>query len=288
MKSSTPVKVLKAVLIVALGFGVYFTERAIRSKSIESRNEARRSLKEDAMTNAELVSYLEESSKSSKSDSEAVMEKTKTSDLPTYIIEVKPKGFLYNQKRQEIERFEKHFQEVNVTRWQYPDFVRVPLSSLGVVFYNGQRFYRQGSSNPPEFGKNSTDAETRAASGLDCKRKTDGSSNSGSKDKSDDTGMINPRNGALQQPQPPVGCCNGVPYNSSKRCCCRRASFDKETKFCCAIDGCGDFKIMNRDTPGAIESCIALEGIVVQEYGYHENIKEFPNFLAKRDPPRRS
>ena len=33
-----------------------------------------------------------------------------------------------------------------------------------------------------------------------------------------------------------IGCCNGLPYNSSKRCCCRRIPFDKDKKFCCAID----------------------------------------------------
>ena len=33
-----------------------------------------------------------------------------------------------------------------------------------------------------------------------------------------------------------IGCCNGLPYNSSKRCCCRRIPFDKEHKFCCAIN----------------------------------------------------
>lgn len=27
-----------------------------------------------------------------------------------------------------------------------------------------------------------------------------------------------------------------MPYNSSKRCCCRRVAFDKDAKFCCAIN----------------------------------------------------
>ena len=40
----------------------------------------------------------------------------------------------------------------------------------------------------------------------------------------------------LQTKYPKIGCCNGVPYNSSKRCCCRRVAFDKDSKFCCAIN----------------------------------------------------
>jgi hypothetical protein len=33
-----------------------------------------------------------------------------------------------------------------------------------------------------------------------------------------------------------IGCCNGLPYTNNKRCCCRRAAFDKDSKFCCAIN----------------------------------------------------
>jgi hypothetical protein len=276
-----PVKVLKGVLIFALGIGVYMTERAFRSKSIEYRNEARRSL-----TNEQLVDYLAKQPKP-QTLSEPLADKLQhevqpTQTLPNYIIEVKPKAILWKQKKQERREFEKRFLKINVTRWQYPDFVRVPLSSLGVVFYNGQRFYRQGVTNPPEYQKNTTEAETRSNDGLECARK-----NGPKEHKGDDFGVIGPR-AHQQQTSPPVGCCNGVPYNASKRCCCRRASFDKETKFCCALDGCGDFKIYKRDDPTALAACQALQGIVVQEYGYHSEIENYPNFMNQRDPPRRS
>lgn len=284
MKSNfNPVKCLKLVLIIAAGVGVYMTERAFRSKSIESRSQARRSL-----TNEQLVDLLEKQPQV-ETLSEPLAEKLQqqvqpTQSLPNYIVEVKPKAILWKQKKSERREFEKRFLKTNVTRWQYPDFVRVPLSSLGVVFYNGQRFYRQGVSNPPEYQNNSTDLETRSNDGqLECTRKTEGGE---SNHKEDDFGFISPR--AHQQPSPPVGCCNGVPYNASKRCCCRRASFDKETKFCCALDGCGDFKIYKRDDPNALSACRALEGIVVQEYGYHSEIEKFPSFMGQRDPPRRS
>jgi hypothetical protein len=286
MKSGfNPVKCLKVVLIIAAGVGVYMTERALRtSKSFESRSQARRSL-----TNEQLVDMLEKQPPA-KTLSAPLAEKLQqqvqpTQTLPNYIVEVKPKAILWKQKKSERREFEKRFSKTNVTRWQYPDFVRVPLSSLGVVFYNGQRFYRQGVSNPPEYQKNSTDLETRSNNGqLECARKTD--QGEPKEHKGDEFGVINPR--SHQQTSPPVGCCNGVPYNASKRCCCRRASFDKETKFCCALDGCGDFKIYKRDDPNALDACRALEGIVVQEYGYHSEIEKYPNFMGQRDPPRRS
>lgn len=280
MKSShqfNPVKVLKCALILALGIGVYMTERALRSTTNSIRNEARRSL-----SNEELVDFLEKQPKV-KTLSEPLKQKLQikpTPSLPNYIIEVKPQAILWKQKKQERRGFEKKFLETNVTRWQYPDFVRVPLSSLGVVFYNGQRFYRQGLTNPPEYENNSTEAETRSNDGVECSRKTP------KEHKGDDFGVMSPR--SHQQTSPPVGCCNGVPYNASKRCCCRRASFDKETKFCCALDGCGDFKIYKRDDPNALSQCQALQGIVVQEYGYHSEIENYPNFMNQRDPPRRS
>lgn len=275
------VKLLKFVLIFALGISVYMTERAFRAKSVESKTQTRRSL-----TNDELVEYLD---KEPNVESQPLMEKLQhevqaTESMPTYVMNVEPQAILWKQKKQERREFEKAFEQTNVTRWQYPDFVRVPLSSLGVVFYNGQRFYRQGLINAPEYAKNSTDADTRTNSGHECSRKKEGGHGSTAVDEFGAT--IGAR--ANIQPTPPVGCCNGVPYNASKRCCCRRASFDKETKFCCAFDGCGDFKIMKRDDPNAIKSCTALQGIVVQEYGYHSEIENYPNFLGQRDPPRRS
>jgi len=280
-KQITPVKILKGVLVFALGVGVYLTERSYRLKNAEARSQARRSLSSE-----ELVQYLQ---KDQKVESTEVSQKLKVdkpqpkSDLSVYIMKVKPQAVLWKQKKKEREEFEEQFRSTNVTKYQYPDFVRVPLSSLGVVFYNGERFYRQGLVNPPEYQMNSTGADTRSSLNQDCI----GRKQNHEPKEQDDTGIIGPNARGLQHPNPPIGCCNGVPYNSSKRCCCRRASFDKETKFCCAIDGCGDFKIMKRDDPDAIRSCQAMEGIVVQEYGYHSEIDSYPKFLSQRDPPRR-
>ncbi|CAG5112936.1 Oidioi.mRNA.OKI2018_I69.chr2.g7098.t2.cds [Oikopleura dioica] len=64
-----------------------------------------------------------------------------------------------------------------------------------------------------------------------------------------------------------IGCCNGMPYTNNKRCCCRRAAFDKDTKFCCAINGCENFRIFER-TENNYSACQSLQGLVVQEYGY--------------------
>lgn len=66
-----------------------------------------------------------------------------------------------------------------------------------------------------------------------------------------------------------IGCCNGLPYNSSKRCCCRRIPFDKEHKFCCAINGCESFQIFDRSNKQHYKDCLSLSGLVIQEYGYH-------------------
>ncbi|CBY22896.1 unnamed protein product [Oikopleura dioica] len=64
-----------------------------------------------------------------------------------------------------------------------------------------------------------------------------------------------------------IGCCNGLPYTNNKRCCCRRAAFDKDSKFCCAINGCENFRIFER-TENNYSACQSLQGLVVQEYGY--------------------
>jgi len=73
---------------------------------------------------------------------------------------------------------------------------------------------------------------------------------------------------AVVVPNHHIGCCNGVPYNRNKRCCCRRQAFDKEKKFCCAINGCENFRIFDRSDPKNVDLCLSLEGLVVQEYGY--------------------
>lgn len=65
-----------------------------------------------------------------------------------------------------------------------------------------------------------------------------------------------------------IGCCNGLPYNSSKRCCCRRIPFDKDRKFCCAINGCESFQIFDRSNKQHYKDCLSLSGLVIQEYGY--------------------
>lgn len=81
---------------------------------------------------------------------------------------------------------------------------------------------------------------------------------------------------------PKIGCCNGVPYNSSKRCCCRRVAFDKDAKFCCAINGCQKFKVFDKADPKNYDLCRGLSGLVVQEYGYRGLYDGEPN-LAKRE-----
>lgn len=85
---------------------------------------------------------------------------------------------------------------------------------------------------------------------------------------------------------PKIGCCNGVPYNSSKRCCCRRVAFDKDAKFCCAINGCQKFKVFDKADPKNYDLCRGLSGLVVQEYGYRGLFDGEPN-LAKAQKPRR-
>ena len=57
------------------------------------------------------------------------------------------------------------------------------LLPIQILVYNGQRFYRQGLTNPPEYENNSTGADTRAAGDLDCKSKAS-NQNTG-----DDTGI---------------------------------------------------------------------------------------------------
>lgn len=75
-------------------------------------------------------------------------------------------------------------------------------------------------------------------------------------------------NSFYKQEKVQIGCCNGTPYNSKKRCCCRRVSFDKDQKFCCAINGCENFKIFDRDNAQHYKDCLSLSGLVIQEYGY--------------------
>jgi len=285
MKNShvTPVKILKGVLVIALGVAVYFTERSLRNKD-SGINEARRSADGTFSPDA-LAQFLAENPKKEKELSAPVRKKLR--QKPTYIVQVKPKAYIKKQTSEEIAEFERQFQSNNFTKWQYPDFINVPQTSLGVIFYNGMRFFRQGTQNPPEFSKNSTGADTRANDLAECTRHHADNKNG---NKNEDTGIIAPdlARSNTHPAQPPIGCCNGVPYNAQKRCCCRRASFDKDTKFCCAVDGCRDFRIMRKDEPGDYEACQKLSGMVVQEYGYHSQVENYPNFLSERDPPRRN
>lgn len=81
-----------------------------------------------------------------------------------------------------------------------------------------------------------------------------------------------------------IGCCNGLPYNSSKRCCCRRIPFDKERKFCCAINGCESFQIFDRSNKQHYKDCLSLSGLVIQEYGYRglpNQGERFPGMMRK-------
>lgn len=80
--------------------------------------------------------------------------------------------------------------------------------------------------------------------------------------------LKNIRNMFRSQGNVKIGCCNGLPYNSSKRCCCRRIPFDKDKKFCCAIDGCENFQVFDRSNAQHYKDCLSLKGLVIQEYGY--------------------
>lgn len=60
----------------------------------------------------------------------------------------------------------------------------------------------------------------------------------------------------------PIGCCNGKPFSNKKRCCCRRKSYNIETDFCCARDGCANFEVFG-NTGENKEACVAAGGIVV-------------------------
>jgi len=264
----TTAKVARAIGIFVLGCVVFATKHAIQQQMTtdgDPANMVRRS--------AEVV-YNSIQQKQDKQPSESISQKLKMepkddfSLAKRYIIEAIPSAYVNKQNPKIKSEFESRLKKRNVTRWQYPDFVHVPLTDLGVVFLNGQRFYQQGAGTPPEYRANGTSADTRAVGDHKCPGKGAGA---GNKDKTPKFMMRAMLNDAIQ-PAPPaqqVGCCNGQPYNTNKRCCCRRASFDKDTKFCCAVDGCRNFQIFKRNDPKAIEKCHALEGVVVQEYGYH-------------------
>lgn len=258
----TMAKVVRAVGIFVLGCVVFATKHAIQNSQ---NSKFRRS--------ADLI-YDSGNQKVEKSESKVVAEKLKMepkedfSLVKRYIIEAQPSSFVNTQNPRLKSEFESRLKKRNVTRWQYPDFVHVPLTDLGVVFLNGQRFYQQGAGTPPEYRSNSTSADTRASGDHKCTGRSAGGS--GQKDNSPQL-MMRSLAQKPAQPAQQVGCCNGQPYNTNKRCCCRRASFDKETKFCCAVDGCRNFQIFKRNDPKAVEKCQAMEGIVVQEYAYHQN-----------------
>lgn len=96
-KQITPVKILKGVLVFALGVGVYLTERSYRLKNAEARSQARRSLSSE-----ELVQYLQ---KDQRVESTEVSQKLKVdnpqpkSDLSVYIMKVKPQAVLWKQRK---------------------------------------------------------------------------------------------------------------------------------------------------------------------------------------------
>lgn len=259
-------KVLKVVGIVALGFVVFATKHMFQNSKIKA--EARRStptqIQFDSGKQKEHVQVpsadLQQKLKVPKSSG--------STSLNEYIITAEPQSIVYKQNPQTRYEFQSKMKKQNVTRWQYPDYVHVPLSDLGVVFLNGQRFFRQGSRTPPEFRSNGTAgiADTRANGDRKCGLGF-------KKQKNEEQTLISQRALPSQDKQPAqqIGCCNGSPYNSNKRCCCRRASFDKDTKFCCAVNGCQDFRIYRRDDESARDKCTELNGIVVEEYGYHGN-----------------
>lgn len=263
--SLTLAKVARAVGIFVLGFVVFATKHAIQKRQAEEQKLVRRSA-------ADLVYQTSTLDKDDKKFSKEISSKLRIDKEDNfslrrkYIIEANPAGYVNKQNPLVRNEFESRLKKKNVTRWQYPDFVHVPLTDLGVVFLNGQRFYQQGTGTPPEFATNSTRASTRTVD-----HKCPGKGGLGGH-KSPTTPPQLQMRALIQVPEEKpqqVGCCNGQPYNTNKRCCCRRATFNKETKFCCAVDGCRNFQIFNRDDPKAFEKCRALEGYVVQEYGYH-------------------
>lgn len=259
-------KVVKFVGIFVLGCVVFATKHAYESRNAALQSESLQNRQERSLTYNSIDQKAEK-----ETFPEPVADKLQAEDdlltKTVYKIEAKPQAVIYPHNPRERTEFLSKMKKHNVTRWQYPDYVHVPLSDLGVVFLNGQRFFRQGTGTPPEFRANETSADTRAVTEHKCGLGYH-------KEKSVES-LISARRLPTNEPsenKPPaqqVGCCNGLPYNSNKRCCCRRASFDKDTKFCCAVNGCQDFRIFKRDDLTAREKCTELNGIVVEEYGYH-------------------
>lgn len=261
----TMAKIARGVGIFVLGCVVFATKHALENaarSSSETTPMVRRS--------AEVMYNSMEQKQPKEQLNGPVAQQLKRDDfslVKRYIIEANPAAYVNKQNPKVKSEFESRLKKRNVTRWQYPDFVHVPLTDLGVVFLNGQRFYQQGVATPPEYRVNATGADTRAVGDHKCPGRNGGGGNGGGQK----TPQLQMRSLAEKPAQPAqqVGCCNGQPYNTNKRCCCRRASFDKDTKFCCAVDGCRNFQIFKRNDPNAVAKCHALEGVVVQGYGYH-------------------
>lgn len=256
-------QIFKILAIFFLGYTVYSTERAIRHK--QARHQFRRSaaINQSPSTSVQ----IQQESKPSRPDYER-----------TYIVKVEPKEVVFPQDEQERQQYEETFSKSNYTKYQFPDYVNVPLDELPVVYYNGMSFYRQGVQNSPEYDLFQSGPNTRSKKEGRCP----GRAKSAKKEKpEEEEPEFSPRNGMLmdvmniaEEPEEKeavqqIGCCNGMPYNTNKRCCCRRASFNKDEKFCCAIDGCGDFKILKKSLEN-YDLCYSLSGMVVQEYGYHQ------------------
>ncbi|CAG5110187.1 Oidioi.mRNA.OKI2018_I69.chr2.g4614.t1.cds [Oikopleura dioica] len=259
-------QIFKAFAVFFLGYTVYSTERAIRNK--QARHQFRRS----ATTNqSPFASKIQEASKSSHPDYQKV-----------YILKIEPAEVVFPQDAEERQQYEETFSKSNYTKYQFPDYVNVPLSELGVVYYNGIPFYRQGVQTAPQYDISLAGPNTRSSI---KDEKCPGKPKAAKKEPAEE-----PEESVMQfdvgvnwEPEEPeekpekeekeevhqIGCCNGMPYNTNKRCCCRRASFNKDEKFCCAINGCGDFKIMKKSEAN-YDMCNSLSGVVVQEYGYHK------------------
>jgi len=262
-------QIFKVVAVFFLGYTVYSTERAIRHK--QARHQFRRSANSINNNQSAVASaQIQQESKESQIDYKRI-----------YIVKVEPKEVVFPQDEQERQQFEETFSKSNYTKYQFPDYVNVPLDELPVVYYNGMSFYRQGVQNSPEYDLSLSGPNTRSQKQGKCP----GKPKSAKKEKAEEEEPeeFSPRNGMLmdtglnfaEEPEEKpeavqqIGCCNGMPYNTNKRCCCRRASFNKDEKFCCAIDGCGDFKILKKSLEN-YDLCYSLSGMVVQEYGYHK------------------
>lgn len=139
----TTAKVVRAIGIFILGCVVFATKHAIQQSTANSGDPA------NMVRRSSEVMYNSIQQKEEKNPSTPIAQKLKMepkddfSLAKRYIIEAIPSAYVNKQNPKVKSEFESRLKKRNVTRWQYPDFVHVSLTDLGVVFLNGQRFYQQ-------------------------------------------------------------------------------------------------------------------------------------------------